>query len=255
MSHLRTFLVILGFLSLFVPASSAASSSIREKKLSFPPSIQWKTVDAEISLIALAWGPANSPEMISKGRQSVGMEKPELLSDRPYALALRFQAKAPGRASLKMSTCSGLIRIKNVDGDRENPWVLTRSGFLLLPTVGCGAFDVDFKENNPTEYWDFFPVPPSQKEFLFEVFPPTGRGPTSNPVVSFRVMIKANDFVILNASPPMESECPDLTRNFAGTVGPNSRVNLQLTRKGTNLSGTHQYAKIGETRSPRRRGA
>jgi hypothetical protein len=146
-----------------------------------------------------------------------------------------------------MSTCSGLVRIKNVEGDRENPSVLTPSGFVLLPTTGCGAFDVEFKDNNPTEYWDFFPVPPRHKEFLFEVFPPTGRGPSESPAVVFRILVKANNFAIVNASPALGSECPDFTKTFAGAVGPGPRVNLQLTRNGATLSGSLEYTKVGET--------
>lgn len=249
MCHPRTVVsVALAVLSGIVAVSSATPSSILEKKLPVPPSIQWKTVDAEISLIALAWGPANSSEMISKGRDKYPSEKPDFFADRSHVLALGFQVIAPGRAALQGSTCSGLVRVKNVDGDLENPSVLTPSGFLPLPTVGCGSFDVDFGGSNPTKYWDFFPASPSQREFLFEVFPPTGAlGLKGNPALSFRIIVKDNEFVIVNTLPAIEDEHLNFTKTFAGTVGPNSTVNLQLTRKGATLSGTNQYARIGRT--------
>ncbi len=53
--------------------------------------------------------------------------------------------------------------------------------------------------------------------------------------------------MIVTASPGIENQCRVFTRNFRGTVGPDSKVTLQLTRKGSTLSGTHQYVRIGKT--------
>ena len=62
-----------------------------------------------------------------------------------------------------------------------------------------------------------------------------------------KVFPKDNDIVIVTASPGIENQCRVFTRNFRGTVGPDSKVTLQLTRKGSTLSGTHQYVRIGKT--------
>ena len=129
MCHLRIVSVVLAFWSLVATASNAAVSNIVEKKFPFPSPLQWKRGKAEISLIGLAWGPANSPEMIPRGREKQHREKPGFFSDRSYAIALGFRAEAPGLVSPSMIMCSGLVRIKNVNGDRENPSALTPSGF------------------------------------------------------------------------------------------------------------------------------
>ncbi len=88
MCHLRIVSIVLAFWSLVATASSATASNIAEKKFPFPSPLQWKSGKAEISLIALAWGPANSPEMISKGREKQPREQPGFFSDRTYAIAL-----------------------------------------------------------------------------------------------------------------------------------------------------------------------
>lgn len=248
MRRQRPVSALVALASFAATAWSVTPPGILEKKLSFPPSIQWRTADSEISMISLAWGPANSPEMISKGREARAREKPEFFSSRSYVLALGFQAKAPGRASLRGSTCSGLVWVKNIDGELENPSVLTPSGFLALPTVGCGSFDIDFGGSNPTEYWDFFPAPPTQTEFLFEVYPPTGvLAPKKSPALSFRVLVKENDLEIVNTSPPAKINCPDFTRDYTGTVGSSSEVYLQLTQAGADLSGAHKHLRTGAT--------
>ncbi len=46
---------------------AAQPSNILEKSFAFPPPVQWISGNWEVSLIGVAWGPANSPEMISKG--------------------------------------------------------------------------------------------------------------------------------------------------------------------------------------------
>jgi hypothetical protein len=147
----------------------APASNSLEKKLASPSPIQWKSGDVEISLIGVAWGPADSPEMVSKGRDQTPVEKPEFYPDRTYALALGFRAQLATVVSGEMYTSSGLAQIKNVGGDIEVPVQLTHSGFV--PFSGSpGVYDVHFNRSSTTEYWDLFPVSPDQKEFLFEVF-------------------------------------------------------------------------------------
>ena len=85
MCHRGIVSVVLAFWLLVATASNALASNIAEKKFPFPSPIQWKKGKAEISLIALAWGPANSPEMISKGRERQRSEKPEFFSGPPMS--------------------------------------------------------------------------------------------------------------------------------------------------------------------------
>jgi hypothetical protein len=51
--------------------------------------------------------------------------------------------------------------------------------------------------------------------------------------------------VILNASPGAHSQCSDFTKTFSGAIGPDAQASLELTAKGTTLSGTEQY--VGNT--------
>ncbi len=134
-----------------------------------------------------------------------------------------------------------LVRISDVNGNLEEPLELTPSGFIHF-SGSPGTYDLHFNRNNTTEFWDFFPASPHEKEFLFQAF-----FPSDTPTVSFRVILKHNDLVIVNASPGAQSECPDFTKSFSGTVGPDAQVSLQLTAKGATLSGTEQYARIGTT--------
>ena len=69
MCHPRIVSIVLAFWLLVATGSNVTASNIVEKKFPFPSPLQWKQGKAEISLIALAWGPANSPEMISRGRE------------------------------------------------------------------------------------------------------------------------------------------------------------------------------------------
>ena len=245
--HLRRAWVVLGLFSLAATAWHAPESNLVEKKFPFPSPVQWKRGNVEISLIALAWGPANSPEMISRGSKELPNEKPEFFSDRSFVLAMGFRATAPGSIQTKMYTGGGLVRVKIAEGDLDVPLILTPSGFV--PFRGSpGIFDIYFDQTNTTEYWDFFLVQPNEKEFLFQApvvssFP----GPASKPELSFRVILKDNDLVIVNASPATQTQCPDFTKNFTGTVGQTTKVNLQLTRRGAVLSGTHQYVEVGKT--------
>ena len=185
MCHPRIVPIVLAFWLLVATGSNVTASNIVEKKFPFPSPLQWKQGKAEISLIALAWGPANSPEMISRGREKQPREKPEFFSDRSYAIALKFRAEAPGFVSPNMFMCSGLVRIKTINGDLENPSSLTPSGFLPLSGSPNECIDVFFKGSSTTEYWDFFPASPDQSEFLFQVFLRTGP-PMSNLALSFK---------------------------------------------------------------------
>jgi YVTN family beta-propeller protein len=165
-----------------------------EKKIATPSPVQWKTGDMEISLIGLAWAPANSTEMISKGRKETALEKPVFFKDRLYALALHFQAKRLN--ALDLNANSGLGRIKNIDGEIEAPLELTPNGFVQFSN-SSNIRDIHFQQSNTTEYWDFFPTPIDQKNFVFKVFPAPG-GP---PALSFRVILQDNDFVIVKPEP------------------------------------------------------
>ena len=219
---------------------------ILEKKFPFPSPVQWKSGNVEISLIAVAWGPANSPEMIAKGHEEPHTEKPEFFADRSCVLALQFRARLPGIINAEMSSTSGLVRIRNGEGDVEGPVVLTASGFV--PFSGSpGIYDLRFKKTDTTEYWDFFPTSPTEKEFLLQAFPYSLMPSAPNATLSFNIILKDNDFVIANAWPEAPTVCPDFGKSFAGTIGPASQVNLQLTRKGSALSGTQEYVRIGTT--------
>jgi len=236
------------FMVLFaaVQAHGQPASNVLEKTLPFPPPVQWKAGGAEISLIGVAWGPADSSQMISKRREDIHVKKPEFYADRPYVLALGFRAKLPNVASVEMYFPSGLGLIRNTDGDIEAPMELTAAGFV--PFSGSpGTFDVHFNRSGSTEYWDLFPVSAEQKEFLFQVASVSGpMGPSGNAKLSFRIIRKDEDFVILNATPAAEA-CLNLGKDFVGTVGASSRVKLHLTRENETVSGTEQYVRIGTT--------
>lgn len=238
--------------SVFMVLSAAAqahgqpASSILEKTLAFPPAVQWKAGGAVISLMGVAWGPADSPQMISKGREDIHIKKPEFYADRPYVLALSFRAKLPNVASVEMYIPSGLGLIRNADGVAEAPMELTAVGFV--PFSGSpGTLDVRFSRSGSSEYWDLFPVSADQREFLFQVVPVSGlTAHGGNTKLSFRIIRKGEDFVILNATPIAEA-CHNFGRDFVGTVGASSRVKVHLTRENETVSGTEQYVRIGTT--------
>jgi hypothetical protein len=238
--------VLLGLAVSAHPAWGLPPSDVLESKLAFPSPVQWKVGDVEVSLISIAWGPADSPEMISKGPEDIHVQKPAFYTDRSYVLALGFRAKLPNVISTSMGASSGLGRIKNVDGDLEAPMELTPAGFV--PFSGSpGVFDIRFNRSSLVEYWDFFPAAPDQKEFLFEVLSPPGLMPSKGTSkLSFKIIRKEQDFAIINASPAGEG-CLNFRKNFAGTVGADSKVKVQLTREGTTLSGTEQYVRVGTT--------
>jgi hypothetical protein len=243
----RIAVAVIALFSLTVSAGNDPPSNILEKKFSFPSPVQWSRGDLEISLLALAWGPANSPEMISKGcevRKSL-REKPGFFADRSYALALHFRARVPEFVSSETYSASGLVLIKDVEGNLEAPLELTPLGFL--PFSGSpGVYDVHFARSNATDYWDFFPVSPNQREFLLQT-PTSASMSVTSQRLSFRIVLRDDDFVIFNASPPASTTCLNFTKNFTGTIGAGSNVNLQLKRESTTISGAEQYVRVGTT--------
>jgi hypothetical protein len=243
--------VLVGFVTSSAVASGALADTLA-KKLDFPSPVQWKVQGIEISLIGVALGPANSPEMIARSREDVHVQKAEFYPDRPYVLALNFQARVPNAVSTSIiGAVSGLGLIKNVDGDIEAPMELTPSGFI--PFSGSpGVYDVRFDHRSSTTgYWDLFPAPADQREFLFEVFsnPNVMAGDAGNSKLSFKVIRKDDDFIIVNASPGAEPFCLTFNRKFTGAMGVGTGVGVkwQLARQNTTASGTEQYSRIGTT--------
>ncbi|MGA8877762.1 MAG: hypothetical protein WCC25_08625 [Candidatus Korobacteraceae bacterium] len=221
------------------PQAKPAEPKVLEEKLPFPPPIQWKVGDVEFSLIGIAWGPADSPEMITKGHQVETREKPEFFADRTFALALRLRARRP-ETQPEIVTVSDLARIKNVEGDREYPWALTPSGFVQQFPVGRpGIWDVHFQQGELAEYWDFFPASPDDKQFLFEV-DQNGTPAT----IAFRIILSDNKLLVINDSPAKPAQ---FTREFSGTIAGDIKLKMQLTAHGSELSGTEQYTRIGKT--------
>jgi hypothetical protein len=93
-----------------------------------------------------------------------------------------------------------------------------------------------------------FPVSPDQNEFLFQTGPVSGVwSPADPPKIAFRIIVKEDDLVVANVSPEQHGSCLNFRKELAGAVGGRSKVNLQLTRAAAILSGTEQYARIGET--------
>ena len=220
------------------------SSKIVEKNLTFPSPVQWATNGAEISLLHVAWGPANSPEMLSKGRQKMGREQATFYPDRPYVLALGFSAKSAAATPTTSYSTSGLVRVKDTDGDIEVPMVLMSDGFV--PFSGSpGIYDVHFEQNMTTEYWDLFPAAPNQKEFLFQVFP--GNVRANSPRLSFKIELRGDDIAIIDVSPQLGTPCIELPNDFAGTVGASTHLRAHLVAKNAALSGTEQYQRVGKT--------
>jgi hypothetical protein len=246
-SSLQAICAFLVFFSSAELSWSAPAEKLLEKNLSFPSPVAWRSGDIEISLIGLAWGPANSPEMGPKGREAAASEKPQFYPDRSYVLALHFHAKLLTPISTEMYTSSGLWRVKNVDGDLEAPLELTPAGFVRF-SGSPGIFDVHFNRSTTTDYWDMFPVSPDQNEFLFQTGPVSGVWSPAGPQkVAFRIIVKEDDLVVANVSPEPHGSCLNFRKELAGAVGGRSKVNLRLTRAAAILSGTEQYARIGET--------
>jgi hypothetical protein len=230
-------------------AFCAPASNILKKKLASPSPIQWRVGDIEVSLVDVTWGPADVAGMVSKEAEDIHVREPEFYPDRSYVLALGLLAKLPNVASTQGASQSGLVLIKNVDGEIQSPMELTTSGFV--PFSGSpGVFDIRFNRTATTEYQVFFPVSPVQKEFLFEVLS-TSASMLSTGIakLSFQIIRKDDDFVIVNASSDSTIKCLDFKTPFVGTIGRSSGVRLRLTREGSTLSGTEQYLRIGKTLS------
>lgn len=220
-----------------IAAAKPSESKIIVKSLPFPSPVQWRlnadNRSADISLTGVAWGPADAPEMIAKVSEQYPNEKPEQFSDRSYVIALSFRARM-STPLLDMRTRSGLVRIKDADGNTEPPWDVTSSGLVQK------NYDIHFAMGNVSaQYWDFFPVPREQNEFLFEVHSP------AQSVLYFRVIRKDGDFEIINSTPDAQSNCLQFEKSFGGSIGADCVVSLQIARQKELLSGTERYAKTG----------
>jgi hypothetical protein len=177
-------------------------------------------------------GPATAPELISKTREQYLNQKTEQLPDHAYVIGLGFQAKI-ATPLLDMRTRSGLVLIKDNDGNLETPSDLAASGLVSID------HDIHFLNGNvTTQYWDFFLVAAGQKEFLFKVHSP------AQSIVYFRVMRKDNDFVIVNSTPEAQSACIQFDKSFGGSIGADTVVSFQIVRQKTIVSGTEQYASV-----------
>jgi len=215
------------------------TSKIIEKDLASSSPVQWRlnadNRNVGIFLVGVAWGPADAPVLISKASEAQLNQKPDQFSDRPYVIALGFQARML-TPLLDMRTRSGLVRIKDADGNIDLPWDLTVSGFVRKD------LDIHFTMGNvTTQYWDFFPVPAGQKEFLFKVHSP------AQSVQYFTVVLKDSNLSVINSTPTTESACLQFDKSLSGSIGADSLVRLQLKRQNQVLSGTEQYAKVGKT--------
>lgn len=243
----RSLIAAFGLFCLVTTCQAAQPSNILEKRFSFPPPVQWMSGNWQVSVIGVAWGPAQSPEMTSKGHEERTTNKPAFFHDRPYAIAIKLRGYSPNTTSGTMYGQSGLVLIKNVSGDFQVPLELTAKGFVHN-SGSPGVVDMAFNRSNKTEFWDFFPVTAHQKAFLFQSFAissiPSSRG---RPRASFRVLIRRHGLVVLNALPGNQDSCSDFTRNFSGTIGPKIKASLHLTLQGSALSGTEQYVGIGKT--------
>ena len=220
-----------------------SSPKLVQKNLAPPYPVQWTTEGAEISLIHVAWGPADSPEMQSKGRPAMDQEHPTYDPDRPYVLALRFRARSTFDAPSTRYTSSGLVRVKDVAGNVEVPLVLTAAGFV--PFSGSpGVYDVHFDRSSTAEYWDMFPAAPDEKESLFQAI--LGDAP-ENPKAYFRILLRGGEMTIMDLSAPQRTACLDLQNDFAGKVGASTRIKFHLIKNKNTLSGTEQYERVGKT--------
>lgn len=216
-----------------------ANSKIIESKLAFPFPVQWNlnagNSIADISLIGLAWGSAAEPEMLARATAHPN-QKAVQPSNNAYVIALHLEARLP-RPYLDMRTRSGLVRIRDGDGNMDIPSDLTPSGFVP------NDYDLHFAVGNvTTQFWDFFPVPQDQKEFLFEVHWP------AQSALYFKVNLNNHELTIVNSTPQPESACLSFEKVFGGSIGADAVVSIQLKRENAVLSGTEQYAKIGEMR-------
>lgn len=234
MKPIRLLLFVTSLLASTISASAQASlAAVVEKRFPFPSPLEWRlrpdNHSAEISLIGVVWGPSSAPEMISKARELLPNEQAQLATRYSHVIALHFRARID-TPLLSMMTRSGLVRVKDADGNTEWPWDLTSSGLVAQD------YDIHFTKGNvTTEYWDFFPVTPDQKEFLFQVHTPAER------VSYFTVVLNGKDLVVDNATPPTPSACLDFDKTFDGSIGARSVVSMQIQRERTGLSGMGEY--------------
>ena len=216
--------------------TKSSGSTVIEKTLTFPSPIQWQlnrdNRNVEISLTGLAWGPAFAPEIIAKASEQHLNEKADHFSERPYVIALAFEARI-AEPLLDMRTRSGLVLIKDSNGNIEPPWDVSPSGLVAKD------YDIHFSRGNVrTQYWNFFPVSSDQKQFLFKA-----RSPAQT-IQYFRVILKDKELIVVNATPQTPSACLQFEKIFGGSIGADSVVSLQITRQNTILSGTEQRAML-----------
>jgi hypothetical protein len=228
------------------PGANQSTSKVLQETFEFPPPVQWKMGgsafgEMEISVVGLAWGPADSPQMISKGGEVHGQGAPRIYPDRPYALGICLRAVSPKPTQPQTIQMSGLVRIKNLDGSIEYPSVLTTAGFAGLFVFPGGVSDIPFLGSDTAEHWDFFPVSPDEKEFLFQVIPPM-----KSPILSFRVRVKDNKLAIEKVSPATEAPI-QFTAHYGGTLGADSRLWFELSIIGSELSGFSPGGQYGKT--------
>jgi hypothetical protein len=229
----------LGTYSLAAPPSQA-----QEKAFSFPYPVQWKAGDFEVSVIGVAWGPANSPEMISRGHEVSPREKPFASPDLSYALAIRLRASMPNPDWGMTASSSGLVLVRNANGDDQVAMQLTPQGFTHY-SGSPGIYDMTFNRARTIEFWDFFPVSPIQKEFLFQSFQP--QDDREVPATSFRVLVTDNGLDLVSLVPPSQGPCKDFNRSFSGTIGSHIAITMHLVGKSGALFGTEQYSPTGKS--------
>lgn len=220
--------------------------NVMEEKFPFPPPVQWKIGgsafgEMEVSVIGLAWGPADSPQMMSKGSEVHGQGAAKVYPDRPYALGICLRAVLPKPTQPQTIEMSGLVRIKNLDGSIEYPSVLAASGFAGLFVFPGGVSDIPLLGSDIAEHWDFFPVSPQEKEFLFQVIPSM-----KSPILSFRVRVKDNKLYIEKVSPAKEGPI-QFTAHYGGTQGADTRLWFELSVMGSELSGFSPGGQTGKT--------
>lgn len=236
------------------PLSPIPASPIQETDYPFPFPVQWLVAGVQISVTGVAWGPANSPEMISRSSAPVttrwdGRGIPEKPSYLPgtYALAIRLQGTAP-MVEPGLSVGSGLVLVRDVNGDYQIPMHLTPEGFVA-PTGVFGRADLSFlgSSSRTIEAWDIFPVSPEQKAFLFQRTVGRYQPNPEQSDTSFRVLIEKSGIRLVPIMQPEQYACGDFSRDFTGTIGSNIAFRVQLTGKNKNLSGTEEYARTGKT--------
>ena len=243
-TFLSTILLVVSSSIVIVAQQPGAASppKILQETFAFPPSIQWKVGDMEVSVIGLALGPVTSPEMLSKAREPIPHENAQFFPDQNDVVAVQLRVTVPRPTQPQTVQSSGLFRIKGMAGNIEYPSALTPLGLVAPFVLPFGVNDIPFKGSDTVEHWDFFPIPPGQREFLFEVIPPS-----HHPILSFRVTVKGDKFEVVNLTPGNESKFVQFTKNYGGTIGGEAGVSLQLGVAGTKVSGFGKYTQGGKS--------